>query len=364
MANRDENIEILTERLDERQLRKVISQGYSDISLSLMAKCIAPSAKRIANSVYSASTVNKLTEALKAEKIDDADFWHIMEYAEFSNTNEKYIDDFLDSIDKGIYHRCAADLFTALQYEDMSYNEGLAYVRSGAFYPTEYASVTVTENVAKELFDMGVRLRACEGFNYYYDVDDIKRSLNDHDAIFVGDRDLAVKVNEYMKSPDWHHFKEYVTHVMGRDMDSLTGNKLDELRVRFAAEKNMELLFNKVKQEYDSFIADLRTKPADEIIAAAYEITTKNEIVSYCEYQTPVLSDKQYNALLSSSNTLDEVYEEWRDNGEYHGLYDIGLALEETADKIQISIDRQVHEQIKSQEQKPEPTPAHKNKSL
>ena len=57
MANIDENIEILSERLDERQLRKVISQGYSDISLSLMAKSIASSAKQIANSLYSASTV-------------------------------------------------------------------------------------------------------------------------------------------------------------------------------------------------------------------------------------------------------------------------------------------------------------------
>ncbi len=362
MRSRDENIAMLSEKLDERQLRKVITQGYSDVSLSLMAGSISYSAKRIVNSLYSAATVNKLTEALKTDKIDTDDFWRIMEYAGFHNTNEKYVDDFLDSIDKGIYHRCASDLFTALQYEDMTYNEALAYVKSGAFYPTEYASVTVTDEVAKELFDMGVQLRGCSGFNYYYDVGNIKQSLDDHDAIFVADRDLAVKVNEYMKLPDWHSFKDYVTHFMARDMDQLTGNKLDELRVRFTTEKNMELLYNKVKQEYDRFIEDLHSKPVDDIIKSAYEIVSKDNIVSFCEYQTPGLSEKQYNALLSSSNTLDEVYEVWRDNGEWHGLEDIGLALEETADKIQVSIERKVQEQIKQPEIKQ--YEAKKNKSL
>lgn len=34
----------------------------------------------------------------------------------------------------------------------------------------------------------------------------------------------------------------------------------------------------------------------------------------------------------------------WCDNGEWHGIDDIGLALEETADNIQISIDRKISE--------------------
>ena len=92
----------------------------------------------------------------------------------------------------------------------------------------------------------------------------------------------------------------------------------------------------------------------DEIIAAAYEIVSKKEIVQYCEFENPGLSDTQYNALLSSTNTLDEVYNVWLDNSEFQGLEDIGLALEETADKIQLAIEREVQEQIKQPEIKQE----------
>lgn len=45
------------------------------------------------------------------------------------------------------------------------------------------------------------------------------------------------------------------------------------------------------------------------------------------------------------ANTLDEVYREWCDNSEWHGIDDISLALEETADRIQISIDRKIAKQ-------------------
>ena len=74
----------------------------------------------------------------------------------------------------------------------------------------------------------------------------------------------------------------------------------------------------------------------------------------YCEEYPINLTDKQFSALLSSKNTLDEVYREWCDNGEWHGLDDIGLALEETADRIQISIDRELAEK------KAEPVPEQK----
>ncbi len=66
------------------------------------------------------------------------------------------------------------------------------------------------------------------------------------------------------------------------------------------------------------------------------------------------LSDKEFDALMSSRNTLDEVYVEWCSNSELHGIDDIGLALEEAADNIQISIDRKIAEQ------KTEPVPEQK----
>ena len=74
----------------------------------------------------------------------------------------------------------------------------------------------------------------------------------------------------------------------------------------------------------------------------------------YCEEYDLKLSEKQFIALMSSKNTLDEVYRKWCDNGEWHGIDDIGLALEETADRIQISLDRKIAEQ------KAEPVPEQK----
>ena len=93
----------------------------------------------------------------------------------------------------------------------------------------------------------------------------------------------------------------------------------------------------------------MKKEPADVIIESAYEIVSKDNINMYCQEYNINLSEKQFAALMSSKNTLDEVYREWCDNGEWHGLDDIGLALEETADRIQISIDR------KNAEQKAEP---------
>lgn len=349
---RDDSIERLSDVLDKRRMRKVISQGYSDISLSYMASRIKSYAEQIVDNAYSVETLNKLTDALAHNKIDAGDFWHIMKYSQYSKDNEKYVDDYLDSIDKGIYHRCATDLLVALQYEDMTYNEGLAFVKTGAFYPTEYAAVSVTDKVAKELADMGVNLRGCKGFNHYYEVDDISSSLEDHDAIFVADRELAVKVGEYMEKPDWRKFKESAIYTMGRDIKNLTGKILDELHTDFVRSANLELLYNKIHSEYEGFINSLKSKSAEEIIKSAYEIVTKENFMSYCEDGEPDLTEKQINALLSRNNVLDEIYQDWCYGETYSSISDVPDAFKDTANKIQISIERQVQERIKQPEQK------------
>ena len=99
-------------------------------------------------------------------------------------------------------------------------------------------------------------------------------------------------------------------------------------------------LYKKIHSEYNKFIAEMKKEPAEIIIESAYEIVSKENILMYCEEYDLKLSEKQFAALMSSKNTLDEVYREWCDNGEWHGIDDIGLALEETADRIQISRDR------------------------
>ena len=352
IRSRDESIEQLSETLNPEQLRKAITQQYSALSLSVIADFKKEYADKLIDSRFTAETINKLTRAYHDEKINTEDLFIAVKYS--GTDNEPYIDDFLDSIDKGFYHGTAAKTFLAVLFEDCSYKEAVEYVKSGAFYPTEYGSLSLERKVAEQLDQMGVSLRACEGFNYYYDVDDLNEALDSGAAIFVRDKDLAVKICEYMKLPDWEDFKEYIEMKMiGRKSDISVG-KLSELREEYTRKNRDIQLYNKVQGEYDSFISNLKNMPAEIIIESAYEIVSKENIVMYCEEYPINLTDKQFSALLSSKNTLDEVYREWCDNGEWHGLDDIGLALEETADRIQISIDRKIAEQ------KAEPVPEQK----
>ena len=97
-------------------------------------------------------------------------------------------------------------------------------------------------------------------------------------------------------------------------------------------------LYEKVQAEYDDFIAEMKGKSADEIIESAYQIVIKDEITVFCRDCSPKLNDGQFEALLSSKNALYEVFEQWCKNGELHGLADIGIAIEEAADRILVSL--------------------------
>ena len=98
------------------------------------------------------------------------------------------------------------------------------------------------------------------------------------------------------------------------------------------------LLYEKVQAEHDDFIAEMKCKPAEEIIESAYQIVIKDDITTFCRDCSPKLNDRQFEALLSSKNALYEIFEQWCKNGELHGLTDIGIAIEEAADRILVSL--------------------------
>ena len=344
IKSRDESISSLSEKLSKEQLHRAITQGYSNISLSVISHFKGEYAAMFFDSKYSANTINKLINAYSDDKIDTRDLIRTVKYTAHNNKNEPYVDDFLDSIDNGFYHENAARTFSAVLYENCSYNEAAELVKSGAFYSTEYASLSVTNEVAEQLDEIGVPLRACEGFNYNYDVEDLNEALERDAAIFVQDKELAVRVCEYMKLPDWEKFKEYIEVEMCGRKSELSGGKLSELREGYIRKNRDMQLYDKVQDEYDEFISNMKKQPAEIIIESAYEIVSKENIVMYCEEYPLNMTDKEFAALLSSKNTLDEVYRQWCDNGEWQGLEDIGLALEETADRIQIAIDREIAE--------------------
>lgn len=357
IKTRDESISNLSEKLSKEQLHKAVTQGYSDVSLSEISRFKGEYAAMFFDSKYSANTINKLFDAYDKNLLTPNDLIQAIKYTEHNNKNEPYVDDFLGSIENDIFHKTAVGIFSSTLYEHCSYKEAVEYVKSGAFYPTEYASLSVTNDVAEQLDQMGIPLRACEGFNYCYDIDcadRLKGALERGAAIFVQDKNLAVRVCEYMKLPDWSNFRSQVELAMGVEIASLSGDMLSGLRNKYLHENCCIALSQKVNEEYNQFISDMKNEPAEIIIESAYEIVSKENIVMYCEEYPLNLTDKEFAALLSSKNTLDEVYSQWCNNGELHGLEDIGLALEETADRIQISIDRDIAEQ------KAEPVPEQK----
>ncbi|MBD5114618.1 MAG: DUF3848 domain-containing protein [Ruminococcaceae bacterium] len=114
--------------------------------------------------------------------------------------------------------------------------------------------------------------------------------------------------------------------------------------------KNMDIeqlsndLCDKVNAEYTEFIEDMQKQSAGYIIEAAYEIVWKDNIAQFIENEPFMLSKKQYAALLSAKNTLDEIYDEWLSNGDLHTYDDIAITLEDTAGKILVSLDREIED--------------------
>ena len=343
IKNRDESIEIISNSVPKDLLKRAITDGYSDAALSFMADLRDKYVRKMLDSSFSANAVNKLTAACESSKIGYGELGRIMRFAPHNARNEKYIDDMLGSIDKGVFPDTAAKIFTAVGYEEMSYNETLDLVKSGAYYPTEYAGLSVEYDVARELGRMGYPLRACEGFNYCYDIDSADRlagALERGAAITISDKSVAVELKKVMYNEDWIDFRNYIIKEMGDNMSDLTGTDFAELRQGFDRENMSEVLYNKIKAEYDKFISDMQKEPVGVVIESAYEIVWKDNIVQYLENKTPDLSVNQYSALMTSKNTLDEIYGEWCFNGELHSYDDVGIAIEDTARNIEYSLER------------------------
>ena len=114
IKNRDESIEIISNSVHKDLLKKAITGGYSDAALSFMADLRDKYLNRMLDSSFSANAVNKLTAACEGGKIGCGELSRIMRFAPHNARNEKYIDDMLGSIDKGVFPDTAAKIFTAV----------------------------------------------------------------------------------------------------------------------------------------------------------------------------------------------------------------------------------------------------------
>lgn len=71
-----------------------------------------------------------------------------------------------------------------------------------------------------------------------------------------------------------------------------------------------EKLYQRMQGENRQFLAELREQTADDIIAHAYEIACRDNILMLFEEETG-LKPQQLNALLRFEHPLAELYDDW-----------------------------------------------------
>lgn len=70
-----------------------------------------------------------------------------------------------------------------------------------------------------------------------------------------------------------------------------------------------EQLMNRIYTEHEEWLAELKQKPADEIIRKAYEICYREEFISILEGY--YLADEEIEKLLQLPNPVGFLYGEW-----------------------------------------------------
>lgn len=102
-----------------------------------------------------------------------------------------------------------------------------------------------------------------------------------------------------------------------------------------------EKLANKVEAEWKAFLDDMKNESPAVLIESAYEISTKDNIQTYITEENLELTEKQINALLSSPNTLNDLYDDWSSDEYLNSYSDVAELLKITADKLSEAIDRE-----------------------
>lgn len=73
-------------------------------------------------------------------------------------------------------------------------------------------------------------------------------------------------------------------------------------------------VFKKTQRELDTFIADLKSKPSEDILEFAYELVYKEDILQSFDFELTdnyPLTNEQAKALLAMKNPLDYLYQGW-----------------------------------------------------
>ena len=101
-----------------------------------------------------------------------------------------------------------------------------------------------------------------------------------------------------------------------------------------------EQLKKRVNAELEAYITEMKSRPFDEIIEAAYRVTACKQINEYITNEEPDLTEAQLSALLSMDNVLDEIYLEWVKNDSAESYDDVLMVMQDRVDRILLSQQR------------------------
>lgn len=103
-------------------------------------------------------------------------------------------------------------------------------------------------------------------------------------------------------------------------------------------------LYEKMKMELENFKSELRSKPPDEIIQSAYELVSKEDILTVFEIEEN-FELQDYKALLKCKKPLEYLYQEWLS-------YDVSV-MDAVRDSVNFAIEKQIeHLKTKSEKDK------------
>ena len=327
--------------VDNAEYAKIVQHHFSDYVLDFLSKNTREIADRLAHTKLSNEAAERLVKAYDSNIITYGDLLHISTYSLVSGGCEKYLNDYFSSIAAGLDSKTASQILVASKFEDWSYNEIYSLVKSGTYAVSDRTFVQLTPDVAREIDKLGMELWAYDKSNDFYLVKDVEKAIQNGDAITFSKSDLAVKINEMRTQPDWEDFRNYIAEDI-EDIETLTCDGLVEAYHDYQREELNIELSNRVNRNFEAFIDVIRDAGVDEAITRCYEISVKNNIQEYLENEEPIdLPPEQYEALLTRTNPLDEIYESWLKCEGLASYTDIPKAVEHAAERIGVSLERE-----------------------
>ena len=196
-------------------------------------------------------------------------------------------------------------------------------------------------------------------------IDELMRDLeeNHEDSTFATAQRqrLREELGRMKEQSDWTAFKEYLKNQI-QDMDKLTPYILSDMYLSFQKEVLKAEFADKVKSEYEQYVAELKTRTPDDIIRSAYEIYNKDYIADFCSVNDIDLGSEDLKFFLETDNVLDEIYQEWDSMTQLNGVAEIDTAIEDVAYRLRMERAERQMEETKQAEERITPKPNRKMK--